>query len=75
MRNRALDAFFLTLVIIGSIYLGMVGLFGIDLFAVLLSRMPIVITRVLFGLIGVAGLYAVTYYRKLDDHISEINNY
>ncbi len=75
MRNRALDAFFLTLVIIGAIYLGMVGLFGIDLFAMFLSRMPLVITRVFFGLIGVAGIYAITLYGKLDDHITEVHKY
>ncbi len=69
MNNRILDSFFLTLVIIGSIYLGMVGFLGIDLFNVLFAGLPIMFLRILFGLIGVAGIYAVTYYRKLDDDI------
>ncbi len=69
MRNRALDMFFLTLVIIGAIYLGMVGFFGIDLFNMFLSGFPTFITRVLFGLIGIAGIYALTLYGKLDDEV------
>lgn len=69
MRNRTLDMFFLTIVIIGAIYLGMVGLFGIDIFALFLSGMPIFLTRVIFGLIGLSGLYAITLYRKLDDDV------
>ncbi len=69
MRNRTLDAVFLTLVIIGALYLGMVGFFGIDILGLFLAGLPVMFTRVLFGLIGIAGIYAFTYYRKLDDHI------
>ncbi len=69
MRNRFLDAFFLTLTIIGSLYLGMVGFFGVDIFSMFLGALPLFFTRVLFGLIGIAGIYAFTLYGKLDDEI------
>lgn len=68
MRNKTVDMFFLTIVIIGAIYLGMVGLFGIDVFAMFLAGMPVFFTRVVFGLIGIAGLYAITLYKKIDDN-------
>ncbi len=52
-----------------SIYLGMVGFFGIDIFGIFLGSFPVLFTRILFGLIGIAGIYAFTLYGKLDDNI------
>lgn len=67
MRSRFFDNFFLTLMIIGALYLGLVGLFGVDVFVLFLGNMPLLFAKILFGLIGVAGLYAFTLYNKIDD--------
>lgn len=43
------------LVIIGAINWGLVGFFGVDLVAKLLGEMSVV-SRIVYGLVGVAGL-------------------
>lgn len=74
MRNRTLDMFFLTLVIISSIYLGLIGFFGIDIFGMFFGGLPILFSRFLYCLMGVAGIYALTLYGKLDGE-PEIHKY
>jgi len=44
------------LVIVGALHLGVIGIFGIDLFATLLGEGTMV-ARVVFSAIGVAALY------------------
>lgn len=69
MRNRTLDMFFLTIVIMGSVYLGLIGFFGIDVFHMFFGGAPILFNRFIYCLIGVAGIYALTLYGKLDDEV------
>jgi len=70
MKTRPLDWTALTLVIIGAINWGLVGLFRFDLIATLFGGMESIISRILYVAVGLAGLYCISLYMKLDDHIS-----
>lgn len=55
-----LDRIALTLVIIGALNWGAVGLFGIDLVAFLCGGQVGVISRVVYSLVGLAGLWCIS---------------
>ena len=67
MRSRPLDWTALTLVIIGAINWGLIGLFRFDLIATLFGGMESAISRVIYVIIGLAGLYCLSLYMKMDD--------
>lgn len=64
MQTKGLDALALTLVIIGAINWGLIGFFGFDLVSTLFGGSSSWISRIIFALVGLAGLYALTFYGK-----------
>lgn len=60
---KTLDIIALTLVIIGAINWGLIGFFGFDLVASLFGSMSL-FSRVVYALVGIAGLYSLTFYGK-----------
>lgn len=60
-----MDKFILTLVIIGAINWGCIGIFGLDIVGALFGGQGAVISRVIYAVIGAAGLWALTFYSKL----------
>jgi len=68
MRSRPLDWTALTLVIIGAINWGLIGLFRFDLIATLFGGMESALSRVIYVIIGLAGLYCLSLYMKLGDN-------
>ncbi len=60
-----MDKFILTLVIIGALNWGCIGLFGYDVIGVLFGGQGAVISRIIYAVVGVAGLWALTFYPKL----------
>ena len=67
MRSRPLDWTALTLIIIGAINWGLIGLFRFDLIATLFGGMESILSRVIYVIIGLAGLYCLSLYMKVDD--------
>ena len=55
-----LDRIALVLVIIGALNWGAVGLFGFDLVAFLCGGQMAVLSRVIYTVVGVAGLWCVS---------------
>lgn len=55
-----MDRIALTLVIIGALNWGAVGLFGFDLVAFLCGGQVGVISRVVYALVGLAGLWCIS---------------
>ena len=60
------DYIALVLVIIGAINWGLIGLFGFDLVATLFGSMS-VISRIVYTLVGIAGLWSIRFFTKVDD--------
>ena len=54
----------LILVIIGAINWGSIGLFGIDIVASLFGGQLSLMSRIIFTLVGIAGLWAITFFFK-----------
>ncbi|MBQ2932229.1 MAG: DUF378 domain-containing protein [Clostridia bacterium] len=54
----------LILVIIGAINWGSIGLFGVDLVAMLFGGQLSLMSRIIFTLVGLAGLWSISFFFK-----------
>ncbi len=61
---KGLDYTVLILVVIGAVNWGLVGFFGLDLVAFICGNMTI-ISRIIYAVIGVCGLYALSYLGRI----------
>ena len=64
MRSKAMDYTALTLVIIGALNWGLIGLFQFDAVASVFGGMEGIASRILYTLIALAGLYCLTFYGR-----------
>lgn len=64
MGSKILDYIALTVVIIGAINWGLIGFFSFDLVAFIFGNMSW-ISRIVYGLVGICGLYLITFYMRL----------
>ncbi len=60
---KTLDAIVLTLVIIGAINWGLIGFFNFNLVDTLFGGIAW-LTRTIYAIVGVAGVYSVMFYGK-----------
>lgn len=60
---KILDSAALILVIIGAINWGLIGFFQFDLVATLFGDMT-AFSRIVYALIGIAGLYSLSFFAK-----------
>lgn len=68
--SKGLDYTALTLVIIGAVNWGLIGIFKLDLVSLLFGNMSW-ISRIIYILIGLSGLYLLSIYgriRALDEN-------
>lgn len=68
--SKGLDYTALTLVIIGAINWGLIGIFKLDLVSLLFGNMSW-ISRIVYILVGLSGLYLLSLYgriRALDEN-------
>ena len=63
---KALNGIALTLVIIGAINWLLVGLFKFNLVDAIFGRLS-VLTRIIYIIVGIAGLWSIAFYSKLSD--------
>lgn len=64
MRNNFLDCVALTITIIGAINWGLIGFFDFNLVAFIFGSMTW-ISRIIYALVGLCGLYLITFYMRL----------
>lgn len=62
--NKGFDILALTIVIIGAINWGLIGFFKIDLVAWLFGNLNW-ISRIVYALVGICGLYLISFYNRL----------
>jgi uncharacterized membrane protein YuzA (DUF378 family) len=60
---KVLDATVLILIIIGAINWGLIGFFHFDLIAALFGSMSS-ISKIIYVLVGLGGLYAISFFAK-----------
>lgn len=62
--NKGFDILALTIVIIGAVNWGLIGFLKIDLVALLFGNMNW-ISRIVYALVGICGLYLISFYSRL----------
>ncbi|ATD54754.1 DUF378 domain-containing protein [Clostridium chauvoei] len=60
---KILDTIALILVIVGAVNWGLIGFFQFDLVAALFGTMTM-FSRVVYALVGLAGLYSLSFFAK-----------
>ena len=69
MNSKGLDYFALVVTIIGAINWGLIGFFKFDLVAFLFGQMSW-ISRIVYAVVGLCGLYLISLFVKLIVKIS-----
>ena len=62
-----MDTLSLILIIIGALNWGLIGLFQFDLVASLFGGMSAIISRVIYTIVGLAGIWGITLLFRRDD--------
>ena len=65
---KALDYTVLTIILIGAINWGLIGFFDFDLVSTIFGQMSM-LTRIIYGLVGIGGLYAISYYGRMQSEV------
>lgn len=65
---KTLDYTVLTVILIGAINWGLIGFFDFDLVSTIFGQMSM-LTRIIYGLVGIGGLYAISYYGRMQSEI------
>lgn len=63
---KALNSIALTLVIVGALNWLLVGLFKFNLVDSLFGELSL-LTRIVYGLVGLAGIWSIAFYSKVTD--------
>jgi uncharacterized membrane protein YuzA (DUF378 family) len=69
MEVASMDTIALILSIIGSINWGLVGIFQFDLVAWLFGGQGSVVSRIIYTIVGLAGLWCITLLFRKGQHI------
>lgn len=64
MDSRGFDYTLLILVLIGAVNWGLIGFFGFDLVSFLFGNMTW-LSRIIYGLVGLSGLYLFTLFGRI----------
>ncbi|SDH63584.1 hypothetical protein SAMN05192534_10899 [Alteribacillus persepolensis] len=59
----------LVLTIIGAINWGLIGFFGFDLVAAIFGGQEAALSRIIYSLVGIAGLYSISLLLKPDEEL------
>ena len=70
MRNKFLDCLALTIAIIGAVNWGLIGFFDFNLVATVFGSMSW-LSRIIYALVGICGLYLILFYTRLGDTARE----
>ncbi|NLJ88334.1 MAG: DUF378 domain-containing protein [Epulopiscium sp.] len=67
MKTKPLDFLSLLLMIIGALNWGLIGFFQFDLVATLFGGMNSWLSRIIYALVGLAGLYGLSLFGRIDE--------
>ena len=65
---KVIDYLALVLVVIGAVNWGLIGFFEFDLVEFLFGEMTI-LSRIVYALVGISGLYALSYFGRLKSDV------
>ena len=64
MNSKPIDYIALTIAIVGTLNWGLIGFFNLDLVSLIFGNMSM-ITRIIFAVVGIAGVYSLVLFWKL----------
>ena len=64
---KALNYIALVLVVIGALNWALVGLFQFDLVGAIFGGMTSMLSRIIFTIVGLAGLWSLTFFGRLNE--------
>ena len=64
---KVVNSIFLAVLIIAAVNWGAIGLFNVDLISMLFGSISDAIVRIIYILAGIAGLWAFSFFGKIDD--------
>ena len=67
-----IDKIALVLVIIGALNWGLIGIFSFDLVAFLFGGQAAIVSRIVYTLVGLAGIWAISLLFKETEGIEEM---
>ena len=71
MRTRNYDWIALTAIIVGAVNWGLIGFFQFDLLSALFGGVSGAISRTIYAIVGIAGLYCLSLYSRVRDEDRE----
>ena len=74
MSNKPFDTAALTLIIIGAVNWGLMGFFNLDLIGTLFGGTSSFVSRIIFAIVGIAGLYCISMYGRIGDMFTADHN-
>jgi len=64
---KVLNSIVLAILIIGAINWGCIGLFNIDLVATIFGGADSMLSKIIYTLVGISGLWAFSFFKKIDE--------
>lgn len=64
---KALNYIALVLVVIGALNWALIGLFQFDLVGAIFGGMTSMLSRIIFTLVGLAGIWALTFFGRFNE--------
>lgn len=64
---KALNYIALILIVIGALNWALIGLFQFDLVGSIFGGMTSMLSRIIFTIVGLAGLWSLTFFGRLDE--------
>jgi hypothetical protein len=72
METRTFDNIALALIIIGAINWGLIGFFQFDIIAAIFGGMASWISRVIYAVVGICGIYCLTLFGRISESGSKM---
>jgi len=64
---KVLNSIVLAILIIGAINWGSIGLFNVDLVATIFGGATSMLSKLIYTLVGISGLWAFSFFKKIDE--------
>ena len=74
MNSKTMDWLALSILIIGAINWGLIGFFQFDLIAGVFGGQNSWFSRILYALVGMAGIYSLCLFNKVNQEVLEQDN-
>lgn len=64
---KVLNSVVLAILIVGAINWGSIGLFNVDLVATIFGGSTSMLSRIIYTIVGICGLWAFSFFNKIED--------